>query len=182
MNVETALTEAQVSAKAKQIKLLVLDVDGVLTDGKLYFNNEGQETKAFSTLDGHGIKLLRQSGVEVGIITGRSSQLVANRAKDLGIRLLIQGREDKFVALQEMLTEFACELDEIAYVGDDHPDLLVMTKVGLAFSVPNGHRDVQERAHWITQRRGGEGAVREVIDMIMQAQDTYELALAKYIN
>ena len=175
------ITREEFLQRAKPIRLLLLDVDGVLTDGKLYFDNQGQETKAFSTLDGHGIKLLRKSGVEVGIITGRTSQLVERRAKDLGIPLIIQGREDKFTALEEMLEKFPCELSEIAYIGDDHPDLLVMTKVQLAITVANGHPDVVARSHWQTERKGGEGAVREICDLIMTAQNTYEEALSRYI-
>ena len=168
--------------KLKNIRLLLLDVDGVLTDGKLYFSEDGQEAKSFNTLDGHGIKMLKKSGVEVGIITGRTSQLVARRAKDLGINLLIQGREDKFVALQEILTEFPCELQQIAFMGDDYPDLAVMTQVGLAFTVPNAVMPVLQRAHWQSQRQGGEGAVREACDIIMQAQNTFETALAPYLK
>ena len=176
------LSPEQLAERAEKVKLLVLDVDGVLTDGKLYFADTGQEMKAFSTLDGHGIKLLRSTGVEVGIITGRKSQLVEKRAADLGIQLLYQGREDKFVALQEMLSVFPCAPEEIAYVGDDHPDLLVMTKVGLGVASANAHDDVVKYSHYQTSKKGGEGAVREVCDLIMRAQANYERVLAKYIG
>jgi 3-deoxy-D-manno-octulosonate 8-phosphate phosphatase (KDO 8-P phosphatase) len=168
--------------RARRIKLLVLDVDGVLTDCKLYFDNAGNELKAFNTLDGQGIKLLQQSGVNVGIITGRSSALVARRADNLGIELLLQGREDKWQALNEMTQALNIHLDEIAHMGDDWPDLTIMTRVGLALSVPNGHSAVTERAHWVSHHRGGEGAVREACDLIMQAQGTYDAALAPFIN
>lgn len=168
--------------KAKDIRLLVLDVDGVMTDGKLYFSNSGEEIKSFNTLDGHGIKMLRNSGVEVGIITGRTSDLVAKRAKDLGIHLLIQGREDKFTALTEMRETFPCELHEIAFLGDDYPDLTVMVKIGLPLAVANAHSEVSDRAVAWTTRNGGSGAVREVCDFIMRAQGTYEPALRKYIG
>lgn len=174
------LTLNEIHAKAATIKLLLLDVDGVLTDGKLYFSNEGQEMKAFNTLDGHGIKQLRRSGVEVGIITGRTSQLVEKRASDLGVTLLRQGREDKFQALEELLQEFPCELEEIAFMGDDYPDLSVMCRVGLALTVHNAHPSVVERAHWQSSIRGGEGAVREACDLIMHAQGTFEAALNQY--
>lgn len=174
------LDNPDIQIKAKKIKLLVLDVDGVLSDGKLYFSDTGREIKSFSTLDGHGIKLLRKTGVEVGIITGRESELVTKRASDLGIPYLIQGREDKYTALTEMLNEYPCQLDEICYVGDDHPDLLVMNKIGLAISVPNAHIDVIERAHGITEKQGGHGAVREVCDLIMHAQNTYSNVVAQY--
>lgn len=170
----------EINHKAAQIKLLLLDVDGVLTDGKLYFSNDGHELKAFNTLDGHGIKMLRKSGVEVGIITGRTSQLVTKRASDLGVQLLIQGREDKFTALQELLENFPCPLDQIAFMGDDYPDLTVMCRVGLALTVPNAHHAVAEQAHWQSSLKGGEGAVREACDLIMRAQNTFDNALAAY--
>lgn len=175
------MTSNEIIEKAKKIRLLLLDVDGVLTDGKLYFNNDGQEMKAFNTLDGHGIKVLRKSGVEVGIITGRESALVSRRANDLGIKLIRQGREDKFDALQEILKEYPCELEQIAYMGDDYPDLLVMTKVGFALTVNNAVSAVAERAHWQSERRGGEGAVRDACDFIMRAQNTFDQTLSQYL-
>lgn len=174
--------EPSLADKAKKIKLLLLDVDGVLTDGKLYFSSDNVQIKAFHTLDGHGIKLLKRSGVEVGIISGRENPAVTRRAGELGITLLIQGREDKYQALEELLREFPCPLDRIAYMGDDYPDLLVMTRVGLALSVPNAVEAVRYHAHWISTQRGGEGAVREACDMIMIAQNTYADALAPYIS
>lgn len=166
--------------RARRIKLLLLDVDGVLTDGKLYFSNSGDELKTFCTLDGHGIKLLQGSGVKVGIITGRTSTLVAKRAKDLGIELLIQGREDKWAALQENMDN-SISLEEIAFMGDDWPDLSVMSRVGLALTVPNAHLSVADRAHWQSRFHGGQGAVREACDLIMQAQGTFDSALALYL-
>ena len=170
-----------ISRRAQGIKLLALDVDGVLTDGKLYFSNDGSEMKAFNTLDGHGIKLLRKSGVEVAIITGRTSDLVARRAKDLGITQLVQGREDKLAALHELLKDNAIELQAIAFMGDDYPDLTVMRRVGLAMTVAGALPIMRENAHWQSQHRGGEGAVREACDFIMQAQGTYHRALAEYL-
>lgn len=176
------LENEELKRRAKLIKLLVFDVDGVLTDGKLYFDNDGNETKAFNTLDGHGIKMLRKSGVEVGIITGRTSKLVERRAADLGISLLIQGREDKFIALHEMLETFPAALEEVAFMGDDWPDLTVMTKVGLSLSVCSGHWQVLRSAHWVSERAGGHGAARDACDMIMLAQDTYSDALKNYVD
>lgn len=172
---------SEIATRARRIKLLVLDVDGVLTDGKLYFSNNGDELKAFCTLDGHGIKLLQKSGVTVAIITGRKSELVAKRARDLGIQYLIQGREDKWDALQEILADNPVSTEEIAFMGDDWPDLTVMCRVGLALTVTNAHTSIIERAHWQSRFRGGEGAVREACDLIMQAQGTYEAALAQYL-
>lgn len=167
--------------RAARIKLLLLDVDGVLTDGKLHFGNSGEEFKTFNTLDGHGIKLLQKTGVKVGIITGRTSNLVARRAKDLGIEILVQGREDKWNALQEILQDHPVPLEEIAFIGDDWPDLGVMTRVGLALTVANAHFSVAARAHWQSKERGGEGAVRSACDLIMQAQGTFDQALAQYL-
>lgn len=177
-----SISTSELNEKAQKIKLLILDVDGVLTDGKLYFSNSGEEMKSFHTLDGHGIKMLRRSDVEVGIITGRTSKLVERRAKDLGIHLLIQGREDKFDALQEMLQSFPCDLAEIAFLGDDYPDLTVMTKVGLSLSVANAHAEVVSRSHWQSARSGGNGAVREACDFLMKAQDTFDSALKAYLR
>lgn len=167
-------------ARAQGIRLLILDVDGVLTDGTLYFAPHGDEIKAFNTLDGQGIKALQRSGVEVAIITGRSSEQTARRAQALGIRHLIQGREDKFTALQELLQEHPFALEEIAMMGDDWPDLAVMVKVGLALTVPNAHIEVRQRAHWQSQLRGGRGAVREACDLILMAQDNYLSSLARH--
>lgn len=172
--------------RAKAIRLLMLDVDGVLTDGKLYFGNNGEEMKTFCTLDGHGIKMLQKSGVRVGIITGRKSELVRRRASDLGITILLQGREDKWHALQELfadktLFETPVAPENIAFMGDDWPDLTVMSRVGLALTVANAHHSVAERAHWQSHLRGGEGAVRDACDMIMKAQNTFERALSYYL-
>ena len=171
----------ELKEKAKDIRLLLLDVDGVLTDGKLYFNNDAIESKTFNTLDGHGIKMLQASGVKVGIITGRTSRLVEKRASDLGVKLLVQGREDKYTALQEILEHESVDLTHIAFMGDDYPDLTVMTKVGLSLTVPNAHHEVIKRSHWQSQNTGGNGAVREACDMLMKAQNTYNAALDKYI-
>ncbi len=177
-----SITEEKLVEKARTVKLLLLDVDGVLSDGKLYFSNTGEEIKCFNTLDGHGIKMLRKSGVEVGIITGRQSAIVEKRAKDLGIQLLIQGREDKFTALEEMLVNFPCELNDIAFLGDDYPDLSVMCKIGLSLSVANAHPEVASRSVWQSTLTGGNGAVRQACDFIMQAQGTYQAALAPYLS
>ncbi len=177
----TALTP-ELLAKARAVKLLLLDVDGVLSDGKIFFGNNGEEYKNFNTLDGHGIKMLKKSGVEVGIITGRESAIVARRASDLGITLLIQGREDKWLALQEILSQYPCELEHIAYAGDDYPDLQVMTQIGFAVAVNNAADIMFEYAHYRTQRNGGDGAVREVCDIIMHAQGNFDRALTPYIQ
>ena len=176
------LSATDLHSRAQRIKLLLLDVDGVLTDGRLYFSNQGDEFKTFSTLDGHGIKMLQKSGVKVGIITGRTSNLVAKRASDLGIQILVQGREDKWDALQEILLEHPTALEEIAFMGDDWPDLTVMCRVGLALTPANGHSSVVERSHWQSHAKGGKGAVRETCDMIMKAQGTFDQLLETYLG
>ena len=162
--------EQQSIESASKIRLLLLDVDGILTDGKLYFSNSGEESKAFHSLDGHGIKMLMRAGVAVGIITGRKSTIVTNRASDLGIDILYQGREDKIDVLSEIIATTGITADAIAYAGDDLPDLPVLQAVGLSFSVPGAHRDLKGAVNVITTRPGGEGAVREITDFILSSQ------------
>jgi 3-deoxy-D-manno-octulosonate 8-phosphate phosphatase (KDO 8-P phosphatase) len=171
----------EIKNKAKHITLLVLDVDGVLTDGKLYFSNSADEFKAFSTLDGQGIKMLQTSGVDVAIITGRESELVKRRAENLGIRHLIQGREDKLIALDELKSTLGIDYRHIAYLGDDLPDLPAIRKVALGMTVADGHHFVVEHADWKTQATGGNGAVREACEMIMETQGTLQHALDQYL-
>ena len=170
-----------VVARARRIKLLTLDVDGVLTDGKLYFSNQGDEIKTFNSLDGHGIKLLQQSGVTVAIITGRTSTIVQRRAQELGITYLIQGREDKLAALEEIRQQLPLDYEAIGHIGDDYPDLPLIRRVGLGISVADGHWVVTQHAHWCSRFAGGSGAVREACDLIMLAQGTFESALAAYL-
>lgn len=167
--------------KLKAIRLLVLDVDGVLTDGRLYFGADGEQLKTFHTLDGHGIKLLQASGVEVAIITGRNSPAVAKRASDLGVRHLYCGREDKHTALTELWQASGSVAAETAVMGDDWPDLLAMNAAAFSATVPNACQELLDRADWCAQRRGGEGAVRELCELIMKAQQTYDAALAPYL-
>ena len=167
--------------KAKNIKLLVLDVDGVLTDGKLYFSNTGDELKAFSTLDGQGIKMLQQSGVDVAIITGRTSNIVQRRAENLGIKHLIQGREDKLIALDELKATLSLGYQNIAYLGDDLPDLAAIRKAQLGMTVADGHSYVAEHADGKTLAIGGNGAVREICELIMRAQGSLLPAWEQYL-
>lgn len=155
---------------ASKVKLLLLDVDGVLTDGRLYFTNTGEEIKAFHSLDGQGIKMLMSKGVDVGIISGRSSKLLEKRALNLGIELLYQGREDKLNVLNEICNNTSIEPEYICYAGDDLPDLPVLKTVGLSFSVPGGHGSIKAAVDAITDTPGGEGAVREITDYLLQAQ------------
>ncbi|MFN3579447.1 MAG: 3-deoxy-manno-octulosonate-8-phosphatase KdsC [Pseudomonas sp.] len=167
--------------RASAIRLAIFDVDGVLTDGRLYFMPDGTEFKSFNTLDGHGIKMLMASGVEVAIISGRQSPLVERRAANLGIRHLIQGREDKLNALNELLESIPVELSQIAFLGDDLPDLPVMRRVGLGVAVASADSFVRQHAHGITQASGGAGAAREFCELIMAAQGTLEQARAAYL-
>ncbi len=167
--------------QAAKIRLAVFDVDGVLTDGHLYFNENGEEMKAFCTLDGQGIKMLQRSGIDTAIITGRTSRLVARRASDLGIKHIYQGREDKLTALQELLPDLGLTLDQVAYLGDDLPDLAAIRQVGLGAAVANAHAFVQQYAIATTQASGGNGAAREFCDALLDAQDKLQPMLDKYL-
>lgn len=167
--------------RARNVRLLVLDVDGVLTDGKLYFLADGSEAKAFSTLDGQGIKMLMNSGVNVAIITGRTSPIVERRAANLGIKYAVQGREDKRIALDELLSTLQLSYDQVAYLGDDLPDLAPIRCVALGVAVANANDFVRQHAQAVTSLRGGEGAARELCEFIMVAQDTLNAAQSAYL-
>lgn len=167
--------------RARAITLLLLDVDGVLTAGELYLADSGEEIKAFSTLDGQGIKLLQNNGIQVGVLSGRQSALLSKRAANLGIKIVVQGREDKLTALEELCKAHGVDVNQIAYVGDDLPDIRVLKAVRLGFAVDNAHSTVKAVAHAQTQLAGGLGAVREVCDFILQAQDRYDDAIAPYL-
>jgi 3-deoxy-D-manno-octulosonate 8-phosphate phosphatase (KDO 8-P phosphatase) len=168
--------------KAKKLKLLILDVDGVLTDGKLFFDNDGNEYKSFHARDGHGIKLLRQTGVEVAVISGRKSNSVALRMKSLGIEYVYQGHENKIAAFNEIIEKLGISPEQAAHVGDDVLDLPVMSRVGLAIAVQDANFSVKQRADWCTELAGGCGAVREVCDFIMQAQGSFDDVLSPYLK
>jgi 3-deoxy-D-manno-octulosonate 8-phosphate phosphatase (KDO 8-P phosphatase) len=168
--------------KAKKLKLLILDVDGVLTDGKLFFDHQGNEYKSFHARDGHGIKLLRQAGVEIAVISGRKSASVALRMKNLGITHVYQGHEHKLEAFYEILEKVGVSTDQTAHVGDDLLDLPIMTRVGLAIAVADANFAVLQHAHWCTSLPGGLGAVREVCDLVMQAQGTFDAVLNAYLK
>ena len=167
--------------RAKAVRLAIFDVDGVLTDGRLYFLADGSEFKTFNTLDGHGIKMLIASGVQTAIISGRSSPVVERRAANLGIQHLIQGREDKLVVLEQLLGELGLGYQEVAYLGDDLPDLPVIRRVGLGMAVASADAFVRQHAHGITSAAGGAGAAREFCELIMRAQGTLEQAQAAYL-
>lgn len=168
--------------KAKQIKLVVFDVDGVLTDGSLFFGDDGQEYKAFNSRDGHGMKMLRETGVEVGIITGRQSEVVKHRMNNLGIEHVYQGKLEKLPAFEELIAKLGVTKDQVAYAGDDVVDLPVILKVGLAIAVQDAHALVKQHAHWTTPNGGGRGAARDVCELIMQAQNTLDDQLRKFLQ
>jgi 3-deoxy-D-manno-octulosonate 8-phosphate phosphatase (KDO 8-P phosphatase) len=168
--------------RAKQVRLMIFDVDGVLTDGGLRYGAQGETIKTFHVLDGHGIKLLQQFNVKTAIISARKSEIVVQRAKDLGIDWLRQGAQDKRAAFEELLTELGMRAEQCGYMGDDLVDLPVMTRVGFCASVPNAHPEVRTRAHLVTDAAGGHGAAREVCDFILRAQGNYEAALAPYLR
>nr|VFJ42886.1 MAG: 3-deoxy-D-manno-octulosonate 8-phosphate phosphatase (KDO 8-P phosphatase) [Candidatus Kentron sp. DK]VFJ58319.1 MAG: 3-deoxy-D-manno-octulosonate 8-phosphate phosphatase (KDO 8-P phosphatase) [Candidatus Kentron sp. DK] len=170
----------EVVERAADVRLVVFDVDGVLTDGRLYFDGAGNEYKAFHARDGHGLKILMQSGVEVGIITGRNSLVVARRAEELGITHLYQGALEKRPALDALLERLALPADRAAYVGDDVVDLPVMRQVRLAVAVADAHPLVAQYAHWRTPNAGGRGAARDVCELILWAQGTLATGLGVF--
>ena len=167
---------------ASRIRLLILDVDGVLTDGGLQFDNRGEEYKTFNSLDGHGIRMLLDSAIEVAIITGRQSEIVGHRMNDLGVKHIYQGCRDKLAAFEGLLQEIDLEPAQVAYVGDDLPDLPIMQRVGFAIAVNNAHTFVKQNCDWVTTLSGGRGAVREVTDFILQAQSLLDARQQQYLK
>ena len=167
--------------KAANIKLVIFDVDGVLTDSSLFIGDDGQEYKAFNSKDGHGMRMLQDGGVDIAIITGRVSNVVEHRVKDLGIKHVYQGKRQKLPAFEELLQKVNLTPDQVAYVGDDVVDLPVMTKVGLAICVQDAHPFVKKHAHWITERAGGRGAGRDVCEMILEAKGLLGNMLESYL-
>ena len=169
-------------ARAAKVKLVVFDVDGVLTDGRLLLGDNGVEYKAFHSRDGHGMKMLRRTGVELAVITGRRSQLVVDRMASLGITHVHQGHASKPPVFEKLIADLGLSEDQAAYVGDDVVDLGIMARVGLAVAVANAHPLVLEQAHWHTRSDGGRGAAREVCDLIMHAHGTLEGVHRDYLT
>ncbi len=167
--------------RAAQIKLVIFDVDGVLTDGSLYLGDDGQEYKAFYSRDGHGMKMLQSTGVELGVITGRTSHVVRHRMESLGVVHVYQGHVEKLPVYQQLLQEIGLQPEETAFVGDDVIDLPVMLRVGLAVAVQDAHPLVKRHCHWQTPHPGGRGAVRDVCELLMEAQGSLESTLARYL-
>lgn len=168
--------------RAARIKLAIFDVDGVLTDGRLWYSEDGHELKSFHVHDGLGLKRLRANGIEVGIITARISHLVAQRMADLGVIHVYQGQEDKRACFDQLLHALQLNAQECSYTGDDLPDLCVMSVVGLAIAVANAHPSVSKQAHWQTRREGGSGAVREVCDLLLDAQGKAASELSHHLG
>lgn len=167
--------------RARGLRVAAFDVDGVLTDGRLYYTDGGEEIKAFHVQDGHGLKMLQESGVVVAIITSRTSRVVANRARDLGIEHLYQGVANKLEAMNALLRRLGAEMQQASYMGDDVIDLPVLTRCGLAASVPAAPAVVRKHAHYVTQLHGGCGAVREFTEFVMHAQGSLDARLAQYL-
>ena len=174
--------DAALRERASKIRMLVLDVDGVLTDGKLYFDHSGNEMKAFNTRDGMGMKALQECGIEVAVITGRKSEAVTHRMSQLGIQHVYQGREDKLSAFLHLLKVTGLEAQQICFAGDDWIDLPVLSRAGLAVCVADAEDRVKEQAHWVTSRNGGDGAAREICNLIMIAQGKEQTILDKILS
>lgn len=173
---------AQPESLARQIKLVIFDIDGVLTDGGLYFDNNGHEYKAFNSKDGHGLRMLLECGVQAAVITGRKSKLVEHRMNDLGIDIIFQGYRDKRPAFAQLLQQTGLQPDQIAYLGDDVVDLPVMIQVGMSIAVSDAHPFVIEQADYVTQKAGGCGAAREAIEFILDAQGLLQEKLDSYLK
>jgi 3-deoxy-D-manno-octulosonate 8-phosphate phosphatase (KDO 8-P phosphatase) len=172
---------ADIRERARRVRLACFDVDGVMTDGQLWFGDDGREWKAFHAQDGLGLKLLQSTGVAIALVTARSSSIVARRAQELGLAHVHQGVRDKLAEVRAIAAGMRLELDAVCYVGDDVPDLAAIQSVGLGIAVANAHAWVRERARWRTQKAGGEGAVREVCDLLMGAQGTADGILARHV-
>lgn len=170
----------QSEEKAKLVRLLILDVDGVMTDGRIIYTDGGEEVKAFDVKDGHSIKLLMRGGVEVALLTGRESRVVVHRANNLGVKMVYQGAKDKLPVFERILTEKGFKDEEVCYLGDDLVDMPVMKRVGLSVSVADGHEDLKACVDYVTKSPGGRGAVREVCELILKAQGKWGPLTEKY--
>ena len=166
--------------RIKKIKVLALDVDGVLTDGKIIFDSQGNETKNFDVQDGFGIVFFRKAGFKTAIITARASKVVTIRAADLNIDKIYQDAYPKINAYEELIRDLKVKDEEVCFMGDDLPDLPVLKRVGFAVSVINAAPEVKKAAHYITKHRGGKGAVREVIELILKSQGKWKRTLAQF--
>lgn len=171
----------ELAKKIMRVRLVVFDVDGVLTDGRIIFNSAGEETKFFDVKDGHGIKLLMRSGIDVAIITARDSEVVKRRAQDLGISLVYQGMKDKKKALEELVKASGVAPDEMAYMGDDIIDLPVLKRVAFSAAVSDAVAEVRERVDFVARRPGGRGAARELAEVILKVQGKWDEVMKLYL-
>ena len=176
------MDKKELLAKAANIKLAVFDVDGVLTNGQLILGESGNEYKAFHVRDGHGLVMLLETGCNIAVITARSSNIVAERMASLGIKYVYQGEKDKGARLMKLIDELGIQREQVAYTGDDVIDLPAMIKVGLPIAVADARPEVKQHADWITEERGGQGAVREVCELIMKAQDKFDARINAYLS
>ena len=166
----------------KHIRMLLLDVDGVLTAGEVIYNDQGQETKIFNVRDGLGIRMLQRAGIQVGLITGRRSKALRKRCRNLGIGWLKDGVRDKIGALDEIVAQISIPPEQMAYMGDDLPDLAIMSRVAVSIAVSDAHELVRKRADIVTQAAGGHGAVREICEQILKAQGHWEPLMKKLFS
>lgn len=168
--------------KAKPIRLMIFDVDGVLTNGKLFYTASGSEIKAFHVHDGQGIKFLQRTGITVAIITARTSEIISMRMRDLEIQHVYQNQNDKMLAYEELKQKLNLKDEQIAYAGDDLPDLPMIRRCGLGITVADAPLVMQQNADWTTKAKGGKGAAREICDFIMHAQNTYDTIVQSYVE
>ncbi len=176
------ILEKAILEKAKHIRLVIFDVDGVLTTGELHYGQKGNELKIFHVHDGQGMKFLLQTGVQIGIITARHSDMTTQRMDDLGITYVYQDQADKVVAYEDLKQKLKLTDQQIAYIGDDLADLPLIRRAGLGITVANGIPILQQHAAWVTKAKGGEGAAREVCELIMQAQGSYQTIIQSYLD
>ncbi|MCE8014613.1 HAD hydrolase family protein [Halomonas sp. MCCC 1A17488] len=182
MALATSTLDPHLVDRLRKVRLLALDVDGVLTDGRLYFQADGVEIKAFHTQDGLGLKLLRRAGLQVAFLTGRESPMVSHRAAALGIDHVYQSCEDKLATLRELCTRRGIELEQVAYCGDDLPDLAAIQRAGIGITVPNTPPYIRDVADYVTERSGGHGAVREICDLLLEAQGHRDALVDTYLH
>ena len=173
---------AELVDRIRNVRVAIFDVDGVLTDGCVHYGPDGEESKTYNTLDGHGLKMLRESGVELAIISGRASKALERRAKDLGIAQIFMGAENKLDTFESLLKSLSLSHSQSAGLGDDEIDLPFLTRCGFAACVPAAPEYVKPHVHYVTSAQGGRGAAREFCDLIMQAQGTWDAAMKKYLG
>jgi 3-deoxy-D-manno-octulosonate 8-phosphate phosphatase (KDO 8-P phosphatase) len=177
-----AKIEEKLRSRILPVRLMIFDVDGVLTDGRIIYHDDGSEIKAFDVQDGHGIKLLQRAGIEGALITGRSSRAVEHRAHDLGITRVYQGARDKLEAYEEILEKTGLKHEEIGFMGDDLIDIPILRRVGFAVTVPNAVSHVIPYAHYVTRAKGGRGACREVCELLLQVQGLWDEVTGRYFR